>query len=64
MLLTENIVLRVREWRDRQSEGPDLVPRLRRLWKEPPARPRPEPSTGRASRTLRHGPALQARPSA
>ncbi len=31
MLLTENIVVRYREWRDRKQE-PDLVPRLRRLW--------------------------------
>jgi hypothetical protein len=33
MLLTENIVLRVHEWLDRHEE-PDLVPRLRRVWRE------------------------------
>lgn len=32
MLLTENIVLRVREWLDRDTEEPDLVLRYRRLW--------------------------------
>jgi hypothetical protein len=32
MLLTENIVVRYREWRDRATEKPDLVPRMRRLW--------------------------------
>jgi hypothetical protein len=57
MLLTDNIVVRYREWRDRE-EQPDLVPRLRRLW----SRDRIEPVRGPRGRRrllgLRHRPAL------
>lgn len=60
MLLTENIAVRYREWRDRETEEPDLVPRLRRLW----AAPRGEaPETllhRRPEVALRREPALEA----
>ncbi len=52
MLLTENIVVRYREWRDRKQE-PDLVPRLRRLWKMAPVEPAPQPHGSRLL-DLRH----------
>jgi hypothetical protein len=62
MLLTENIVYRVREWLDGRDDEPDLVPRIRRLWTEAAAprdrevasEPRPlrligRPTLGRAA---------------
>ena len=46
MLLIENIRVRFREWRD-QSEDPDLVPRLRRVWEtKPDTAPAPRPARG------------------
>jgi len=44
MLLLDNLRIRFREWND-QSDDPDLVPRLRRLWRakaDGPATPAPQ----------------------
>lgn len=41
MLLLDNIRFRFREWQD-QPVDPDLVPRLRRLWRAEPERQAPE----------------------
>jgi hypothetical protein len=61
MVLFENIIVRWREWRDRQEEEPDLVSRLRKVWKEPglpsPVRPAPVRTAG----TLRPHAALHTR---
>ena len=46
MLLTENIAFRVREWMDRETPEPDLVPRFRRLWTEPHVTPARERAPG------------------
>ncbi len=62
MLLTENIAFRVREWMDRETAEPDLVPRFRRLWTEPSVTPAPEQPPGRTSALLRRLPLLHARP--
>lgn len=45
MQFTENIVYRVREWRDRNDDEPDLTARMRRLWQRAaePARPSAPP---------------------
>ncbi len=43
MLLLDNLRYRFREWQD-QPVDPDLVPRLRRLWRPEPGRPAPERS--------------------
>jgi hypothetical protein len=55
MLVTENIAFRLREWLDRREEEPDLVPRLRRLWKAPAVARLPQhpPSVGAERRLLR-----------
>ena len=62
MLLTENIALRVREWLDRETEEPDLVPRFRRLWTGPCTPPEHEKPAGRRLMALRRRPVLEARP--
>jgi hypothetical protein len=51
MLLLDNILVRIHEWRD-QSEDPDLVVRFRRLWRakadvRPRTIPRPHPIPAR-----------------
>ena len=61
MLLTENIAFRVREWMDRETPEPDLVPRFRRLWTEPHVTPARERAPGRTSTLLRRLPLLHAR---
>jgi len=60
MVLVENIVFRWREWRDRQEEEPDLVPRLRRVWTAPRV-PVPRETAARTS-ALGSRPAWHARP--
>ena len=59
MLLTENVVVRYREWRDRATEKPDLVPRLRRLWSRDRVEPAPQPRSRRRLPALRHRAALE-----
>ena len=61
MLLIENIVVRWQEWRDRQEEEPDLVPRLRKVWTAPRVPQLRQVST-RTPATLGSRPALHARP--
>jgi hypothetical protein len=61
MLLTENIALRVREWLDRETEEPDLVPRFRRLWTEPRLEPVREDAVAHSSAALRGQPVLEQR---
>ena len=61
MLLIENIVVRWQEWRDRQEEEPDLVPRLRKVWTAPRVRPLRQVST-RTPAPLGSRPAWHARP--
>lgn len=58
MLLTENIVVRYREWRDRKQE-PDLVPRLRRLWSVDHIEPAPRPRGRHHLLALRRRAALE-----
>jgi hypothetical protein len=58
MLLTENIVVRYREWLDR-SEQPDLVPRMRRLWSQARVEPAPQPRSRRRLLVLRHRTTVQ-----
>jgi hypothetical protein len=60
MLLIENLAYRWKEWRDRQEEEPDLVPRLRQVW----TAPRFPPAPGTAARTAAfgRGPALNPLP--
>jgi hypothetical protein len=60
MLLTENIVLRYREWRDRAIEKPDLVPRMRRLWASERIEPSRSPRGRRHLLAYRHRTALDA----
>lgn len=62
MILTDNIAVRVREWLDRREEQPDLVPRLRRLWKAPVAARAENSSPTHASRRLLRRAALAPRP--
>jgi hypothetical protein len=59
MLLTENLAVRYREWRDRETEDPDLVPRLRRLWGRDRIEAAPRPRAHRRLLALRHRAALQ-----
>jgi len=54
MLLTENIVVRYREWRDRATDEPDLVPRLRRLWSVDRVQSATHPRGRRRLLALRH----------
>ncbi len=56
MLITDNIVVRYHEWLDRKQE-PDLVPRLRRLWKMDHSELAPRPR-GHRLVDLRHRAAL------
>lgn len=58
MLLTENIVVRYGEWRDRRTTEADLVPRLRRLWSRDRVESAPQPSGRRRLLALRHRAAL------
>ena len=60
MVLVENIVFRWREWRDRQEEEPDLLPRLRRVWTAPRVPVAPETAT--RTPALQPQQALHARP--
>jgi len=61
MLLIENLAVRWREWRDRQEEEPDLVPRLRKVWTAP-RDASPRATATRTTTALGHRPALNARP--
>lgn len=58
MLLTDNIVLRYCEWRDRANEMPDLVPRMRRLWSAERSSAASKPGRSRRLLALRHRAAL------
>jgi hypothetical protein len=58
MLLTENIVLRYHEWQDRKNK-PDLVPRMRRLWKRELTDGVPRERRPYRPFVSRHHPALQ-----
>ena len=60
MLLFENIAIRVKEWRDRQEEEPDLVPRLRKVWSAPRGASPPH-AAARSTATLRPQHALNSR---
>ena len=60
MLLTENLVVRYREWRDRANDEPDLVPRLRRLWSRARIEPARPPRATHRFLALRHRAALNA----
>jgi hypothetical protein len=59
MLLTDNIVVRYLEWRDRRTETPDLVPRMRRLWKVDRVEPARHPRGRRRLLALRHRATLE-----
>ena len=61
MLLIENLVFRWQEWRDRQEEEPDLLPRIRRVWTAPRV-PESRVTATRTRLALRHRPALSPRP--
>lgn len=60
MLLTENIVLRCREWRDRRTDEPDLVPRMKRLWGRELVERVPQKRGARSLLALGNRPALEA----
>jgi hypothetical protein len=58
MLFTENIAVRYREWCDRRQE-PDLVPRMRRLWRMGRIESAPPPRGRRRLLALLHRAALE-----